>query len=313
MSLTRRELLRAAAAGAAAVAGAGVLPTGAASGQAGAMPRRTLARDGTKVGVLGLGGQGLLEDPAHTSRAEVLVRRAVDLGVDLIDTARSYGPSEESLGLALEGIRDRVYLATKTHHRGADEVRRSLETSLGRLRVERLDLVQVHNLRFRSELDRLFAPDGAVAALARAREEGLVRHIGITAHYDPGPLVEALGRFPFDVVSCALNAADRHHVSFADGLIPAAVAIRAGVVAMKVLARGELLKEGIHVGELLRYSLSLPGVSAAVVGFDSVDELEECLAVVRDFHALDAEGRADLERRCRLLAERGANWFQRRA
>lgn len=296
---------------------------------AAAMPTRNLGRTGYTVGIFSLGGQASVELPDNEAVAVPIVERAVDLGVNYIDTAARYGNgwSQKYIGQVMKRRRGEVFLASKTHDRTRDGSLRLLEESLKALQTDHLDLWQVHNLSRMEEIDAIFAPDGAVKALVEAKEKGLVRHIGITGHADPEVLIEGLKRHPFDTILLALNAADRHHLSFSEKLLPLAVEKEMGIIGMKIPARGRILaswKPGqgpygarqsdagpgrIDMREALRYVLSLP-VSTVIIGCDTIAQLEENVAIARSFVPLSPTQMATLEERTSEI-KRQALFFRR--
>jgi aryl-alcohol dehydrogenase-like predicted oxidoreductase len=260
------------------------------------MPTRNLGKTGHRVKLFSLGGQGAVEKPENADVAVPIVERAIDLGVNYIDTAARYGGqdrwSQRYIGQVMARRRKEVFLATKTHDRTAAGSRRLLEESLRLLHTDHLDLWQIHNLEEMDEVDQIFAKGGAIEAMQKAREEKLVRFIGVTGHADPAVLMEALRRFPFDTLLLALNAADPHHLSFATELLPMAVEKKMGIIGMKIPARGRLLSSGpsepgITMREAMDYVLSLP-VSTVIVGCDSVAQLEENVQLARSFNPMTA-------------------------
>jgi hypothetical protein len=325
--IERRSLLRlgsAAALGALAarVAQAGVrpgtvptaLPTNPVT--AGAMPTRNLGRTGYRVGIFSLGGQAAIEKPDNEGVAVPIVERALDLGVNYIDTSARYGGeqrwSERYIGQAMKRRRREAFLASKTHDRTRDGSLALLERSLELLQTDHLDLWQIHNLSNLEQVEQIFAPGGAVEALVKARDEKVVRFLGITGHADPEVLLEAARRLPFDTILLALNAADPHHLSFEAKLLPLAVEKEMGIIGMKIPARGRLLagwtppppdperpspwplRPGtLSMREALRYVLSLP-VSTVIVGCDTVAQLEENVQLARAFTPLSTAQMAEL-------------------
>ena len=276
----------------------------------GEIPQRLLGRTGANVSVLGLGGGGLLYTLGRRDAAVRLIRHAIALGVNYCDTARLYGPSESYYGEALSaGFRERVFLATKTQARDGSGARRQLETSLKTLRTDRVDLIQIHNVQFMRDLDPIFAVDGVYRALQAARDEGLCRFVGITGHFDPHVMAEALRREPFDACLVALNAADRRYLSFIEHFLPVARERRVPVIGMKVVADGRLLKH-LAPADALHYTLSLPGVVTAIMGCGTQRELEENVEGARAFKPLDPAEMAALEARVKPLWRERINIYQ---
>jgi hypothetical protein len=296
------------------------------------MPTRNLGRTGYSVGVFSLGGQAAVEQPNNESAAVAIVERALDLGVNYIDTAVRYGGdvpwSQTYIGQVMKRRRGEAFLATKTHDRTRDGSLKLLEQSLKLLQTDHLDLWQIHNLQTLEQVEQIFRPDGVVKALQEAKEQGIVRHIGVTGHADPAVLIEAISRSPFDTLLLALNAADPHHLSFKEKLLPLAVEKEMGIIGMKIPARGRLLAgftpppEGsplrrpqdkgpgtLRMQEALRYVLSLP-VSTVIVGCDSVAQVEENVRFARDFNPLSGAQMAALEEKARPVHEQ-ALFFRR--
>jgi len=278
----------------------------AANPPAAGMPSRALGRTGHDVRLFSLGGQAVLETPGTEETSLAILHRAIDLGVNYLDTARRYGRgvSETYLGKVMKTRRREVFLASKTRERDYDGAMRELEESLTTLQTDHLDLWQCHNVMYDAELERMFARDGVTKAMEKAREQKLVRFAGITGHYDPHVLRRGIERYPFDTILMALNAADRHRASFIEHLLPVAVAKRMGVIGMKIPARGRLLREGgvATMKDAMRYVLTLP-VSTVIVGVDSLAELEENVAIARDFEPLGPAGMKRLEELARPYAE----------
>lgn len=276
-----------------------------------ALPTRPLGKTGVPVTIVGLGGEGVLRTWGRHKEAVAVIRRALERGITYCDTAPAYSASQDYYGEALGEFRKRIFLASKTHERTRDGSLRLLEQSLKRLRTDHLDLWQLHDLNTSEELNVIFSTDGAIHALERARHEGMVRFVGITGHYDPAVLAEAIRRHPFDTVLVALNVADRARLSFIEELLPLANERGLGIIGMKVLAKGRLLRpDGVAtVQEVLGYVLSLP-ISTAIVGFRSLAEVDEAVEMARRFTPFSPEEMARLEARARPFAEE-LSWFKR--
>lgn len=305
------------------------LPANAATTQA--MPTRNLGRTGYRVGIFSLGGQSAIEKSNNEEVAVALVERALDLGINYIDTAAMYGGrdrwSQRYIGQVMKRRRADTFLATKTHARTRDASLRLLEESLRLLRTDHLNLWQVHNLSRMDQVEQIFSPRGAVQALLEAREQKIVRFLGVTGHADPHVLAEAVRRFPFDTILMALNAADKHHLSFIDHLLPLAVEKQMGIIGMKVPARGRLLKSftppasqrsrwmrdsgpgTLTMREAFDYVLSLP-VSTIIIGCDSVAQLEENVRLAHSFTPLNDPQMAALVARTEPIHEQ-ALFFRR--
>jgi len=309
-------MLKTTAAGALSAAIAPGMAAGAATPGAGGLPTRALGRTGVEVTILGLGGQGRLErGSGGPDTTAAIINRALDLGINYFDTAARYGPSQDHYGEALGDRRRGIFLASKTHDRTRDGSLRLLDDSLRRLRTDHLDLWQLHNINDRDDLDRIFSADGAIHALTKARDEKMVRFLGITGHFDPELLIDGLSRFDFDCILMALNAADRHHKPFEEKLLPLAVEKKLGIIGMKVPARGRIFTAYDDSGkglstmqQALGYTLTLP-IATAIVGVDSVSQLEENARIARAFEPL---GKQEMRRLADLTAPVGqrASWFK---
>jgi aryl-alcohol dehydrogenase-like predicted oxidoreductase len=275
----------------------------------GAMPTRNLGKTGYRVGVFSLGGQSALERGHNDAVAVPLIERALDLGVNYIDTSAIYGGeerwSERYIGQVMRRRRSEAFLASKTRERSRDGSLRMLEQSLKLLQTDHLDLWQLHDIGTLREIDEVFGKGGAMEALLSARHQKLVRYLGLTGHFRPESLIEGIRRFPFDAILMAVNAADRHHFSFVDQLLPLAVEKQMGIVGMKIPSRGRILSswtpppierqqhswEGVVIAngpgtlgmrEAMYYTLSLP-VSTVIIGCDSVAQLEENVKLASEF------------------------------
>ena len=314
---SRREVL---AAGAAAAATLGLArfaraepePAAGEDGALTPLPRRPFGRTGFQSTLFGLGCfplGGLREDDA----ALAVVLRAIDLGCNYLDTAPSYGRglSETQVGRALAARPDaEVFVATKTNTRTADEARGDLEGSLKRLGRSPIDLVQVHAVTDAEDLERALGPDGPLAALQKAKEEGLVRHIGVTGHADPEVMRRTFERWPFASILFPLNCVDPHHLSFEKAPLPAAVEKGLARVAMKAFASGNLVKQGIDVTACLRYVYALD-VSTVIVGCRTPDEVDHAVRVVKDTRPWTATEKNELLRRTLPHKGKGVEWYKR--
>ena len=335
----RRQFMKAGGAATAALLAQGALPRPAqalpdlpSNPATAGMPTRNLGRTGFRVGVFSLGGQSAIERGGNEAVAVPLVERALDLGVNYIDTSSIYGGperwSERYIGQVMKRRRSEAFLASKTKERTRDGSMRMLEQSLKLLNTDHLDLWQLHDIGTLADVDEVFAKGGAMEALVEAREQKMVRFLGLTGHHRPDSLMDAIRRFPFDAALVALNAADRHHHSFMTELLPLLVEKQMGVIGMKITGRGRLLSswtpppleqqkrswEGVVIAEgpgtigmrdAMYYTLSLP-VSTVIIGCDSVAQLEENVRLAREFTPLSEARMAALAERRLPLLEAGA-------
>jgi aryl-alcohol dehydrogenase-like predicted oxidoreductase len=250
-----------------------------------ALPQKPLGRTGYAATRLGLGGEGVLRTFGQDRQAQAVIEAALEAGINYFETARAYSASEAYLGRGLKGHRERIFLTSKTHGRTFNEAMAHLTITLKNLNTDYLDLWQIHDIRTMNEVEAIGAPGGALEALHHARDRGWVRFIGITGHHDPAVLGAALERYEFDTVLLPVNPAEPRHASFLP-LAQEALARGMGVIAMKTLCRGQLPQMAEEperlVKELLAYALS-QSVTLAVVGADSVAQVQELAAAVRDF------------------------------
>lgn len=281
-----------------------------------AMPTRSFGKTGYKVGVLSLGGQATLEIKGREEESEKIINRAIDLGINYIDTAASYGGgvSQLNIGRVMKTRRSEVWLSTKTHDRTYDGSMRLLEESLKNLQTDHLDTWQLHNVQRQDQVDQIFANDGAIKAMEKAKAEGMVREIGITGHFEPLVLLEAIKRYPFDSILLAVNAADVHYLSFKNYLLPEAQKQGIAIIGMKITTRSRILsswtpppleeqtdarsrtaKPGtVSIKEALTYNMSLP-VSTSIIGVDSVAQIEENVRIASEFSPLSEAQMEEIE------------------
>jgi aryl-alcohol dehydrogenase-like predicted oxidoreductase len=275
------------------------------------LPTVTLGTTGRTVPRLGLGGYPIVRSTTDDDAVSVL-RRAFDYGVRYIDTAPSYarGKSERRIGLALKGYdRSEFYIATKTLERDGKEARREIEASIERLGVEYVDAVQVHEVH--DDVNTLFDSGGVLKSLEKAREEGLLRHIGVTVHRKPAYAIEAVRRYPFATALVPINPIDKQHRSFITEFLPVAKERNVAVIAMKVFSGGALLRHtDLTAAECLRYALSQDGVAVAVPGCEFVSHVDEAYEAVAEFEPLSAEAQRAIEQRAGEHRGKQSEWYK---
>jgi aryl-alcohol dehydrogenase-like predicted oxidoreductase len=276
------------------------------------VPRRPMGRTGLEVSKLGLGGYhlGTIQDQQLIDR---IVGEAIDAGVNFFDNAWEYhdGRSEEVAGQALRGKRDQVIVMTKvcTHGRDQNVAMRQLEDSLRRLQTDHLDVWQIHEVVYWNDPDLIFAPNGAIEALAKAKQQGKVRFVGFTGHKDPRIHLKMLSHnFPFDTVQMPLNCFDATFRSFEQNVLPELNRRGIAPLGMKSFGgSGEMLRHGdVSPSEALGYAMSLP-VAVTISGVDTLEVLHQNLEIARGFQPLSAASMESLRQRCRPPAADGHN------
>jgi hypothetical protein len=259
------------------------------------MEQRPFGKTGEKFGILSLGAQRIVDSHGCSEQEAItMVNYAIDHGIRYFDTAWIYsgGQSEERLGKVAKTRRKEMWIATKAWARDRTGARRQLEESLDRLQTDYVDEWRLHNIYSMDELNAVTATGGALEAALLARREGLVRFISISGHSNPQVQLEALRRFEFDSVLCAVSVLDHFILSFAEEFLPEAKSKGVAVAGMKVLGLGNL---GKFYDNALRYAFSLP-IDTAVVGMDSMEHLKKNLAVAETFKPLSDNERLELFR-----------------
>ena len=300
----------------------------------GRMPLRPLGKTGHMVGIYSLGGQATVETPGKEDLAVQIINKALDLGINYVDTAAGYGratatiakadargTSERNIGQVMKTRRSEVFLASKTDDRTYDGSMRLIEKSLKNLQTDHLDLWQVHNVKKAeiTELDKWFTAGGVVKAMEKMKDQKVIRFIGFTGHEGPDVLKAMADRYPFDNVLVALNAADKHYDPFIEKFLPTAVSKNMGIVGMKIPARDRIFAHGgiITMKEAMEYVMSLP-ISTIIVGLDDIAQLEENIKIAENFKPLSADQMLAIEAKTKpyykeimffkLLSEWPAEW-----
>ncbi len=224
--------------------------------------------------------------------------------------------------------RSEVWLSSKTHYRSYDGSMRLLEESLKNLQTDHLDLWQLHNVQRQDQINQIFAKDGAIKAMEKAKSEGIVRHLGITGHFEPLVLMNAIKNYPFDSILMAINAADVHYLSFKNYLLPEAQKRGIAIIGMKVATRGRMIstwtpppmneqparlatqKPGtITIKEALAYNMSLP-VSTTIIGIDNIAQIEEDVNIASEFSPLSLSEMEEIEFKTLPIVRQGL-YFRR--
>lgn len=271
----------------------------------GDMLYRTLGSTGEQVSAIGLGGFHLGQKSLTESESMRLIRSAIDRGITFMDNSWDYneGQSEIRMGKALkDGYRQKVFLMTKIDGRTKEIAAHQIETSLERLQTDHIDLMQHHEVIRFDDPDRIFAEGGANEAVLEAKKAGKIRYIGFTGHKDPHIHLHMLKMaadhgFHFDTCQMPLNVMDAHFRSFAQMVLPELLKQKIGVLGMKSMGDGVILKSKVVSPiECLHYALSLP-TSVVITGIDRPEVLDQAFEAAKTFKPLN------LEEVSRLLAK----------
>jgi predicted aldo/keto reductase-like oxidoreductase len=276
------------------------------------VPTRPLGKTGERVSIIALGGWhiGSVKDQAEAIR---IMHAALDEGLTFFDNAWDYhdGGSEEIMGkgLAADGKRKKCFLMTKNCGRDAKMARQHIEDSLRRLQTDHLDLMQFHEINYDNDPDWVIER-GALAEGLKAQKEGKVRFLGFTGHKHPAIHLKMLPRHTWDTVQMPINVCDYHYRSFARQVVPEANKRGVACIGMKSLGggaafKGRLVTEKVcTIEEALNYSLS-QDIASLVVGIDSMDVLQQDLAIARAFKRLEGDDLARLLARVKDVAGDG--------
>jgi uncharacterized protein len=276
------------------------------------LPLRTLGKTGVQVSSLCFGGWHIGQPEITDAEAIRIMRRAIDEGMTFFDNAWDYheGRSEDLMGRAVEGRRDKVFLMTKNCGRDAATTKQHLEDSLKRLRTDYLDLWQFHEINYDNDPDWL-VERGALAAALEAQKAGKVRFLGFTGHKSPHIFLKTIPIHTWDTVQLPVNVCDFHYRSSIHEVLPVLKQQNIGAIGMKSLGGGALASGGLIVAggaataeECIRYSLS-QDIATLVVGIDSEKVLEQDLAIGRNFKPMTAEEQKQLTDRVKPVASDG--------
>ena len=281
----------------------------------GEMLYRPFGKTGEKISAIGMGGFHLGKSAVSDDEAVRLVHAGVDRGITFMDNCWDYneGRSELRMGVALSqgGYRDKVFLMSKMDGRTKEEAEKQIDTSLKRLRTDRIDLVQHHEILRFDDPDRVFAEGGAMEAFTAAKKAGKLRYIGFTGHKDPRIHLQMLQvaaerGFHFDSVQMPLNVMDAHFRSFGHLVLPHLVANGIAVLGMKTFGDGVILKSDAPIKpiEYLHFSLNLP-TSVVITGMETQRDLDQAFEAVRTFKPMDKAAVAELLGRSRPYALEG--------
>ena len=287
--------------------------TSTAGTRKGDMLYRTLGSTGEQVSAIGMGGYHLGQRGLTEDESIRLIRAAIDRGITFMDNCWDYneGQSEIRMGKALkEGYRQKVFLMTKIDGRTKQVAQRQIDTCLERLQTDHIDLMQHHEIIRFDDPDRIFAEGGATEAVLESKKAGKIRYVGFTGHKDPQIHLYMLKvarehGYHFDTVQLPLNVMDAHFRSFAHMVLPELVKQDIGVLGMKSMGDGVILKSKVVSPiECMHYALSLP-TSVVITGIDKPEVLDQAFQAVKTFEPMNREQIAQLLSKTKEVAIAG--------
>lgn len=270
------------------------------------MLKRRLGRTNFEVSVIGFGGIPI----GRGGREEGIkaVRRAIELGVNFIDTARSYWESEAIVGEAIKGIRENLIISTKSHLRTRKEVAEHMETSLRLLQIDKIDIFHMHAIDSEDDLKQRLTAGGALEAIHEARRVGKVDRIGVSGH-QPKVLLSAIRTGEFDTVMAPYNLRNVE----AEKLFDLARELDLGVIAIKPLAGGfltvpaeamqyKVTERAVCTAEAaLRFVLNNPAVTTVIPGMCDIAQVEGDVPVGNVPAQMSPQERTELQERARSM------------
>jgi aryl-alcohol dehydrogenase-like predicted oxidoreductase len=285
----------------------------AASAQGTPLPTRRLGNINFKASIFGIGAQHLGDYDATQANMDRVIGEAIDNGVNYIDTAPPYNLSEERLGHALKGKRDKVFLVSKVETNAKGDVDYQIKDSLHKLQTDYLDCVHMHNVgrtdRYPSLDVMLDRKEGTLGALMEWKRKGVIKHIGATCHMRPARAIPVLETGEIELFMCSVNFVERHIYNFEEKVLPECRKRGVGVIGMKVLGGpvkgGARLMSADDYAATLRYAWSTPGLAVAIIGVRNPEELRMALKAARDYQPLPAPEMSSLMQRGKTMA---AQW-----
>ena len=276
-NLTRRNFIKTTGA---LTAGAILAPTVACSTSpfdSKGLPTTILGKTGVRIPLLVFGTGSRFMTATEEAGLELL-EFALDKGLYYWDTAAIYKNdneySEERLGKILKSRRSEVFLSTKVGERSADEAKKTIETSLKRLQTDYIDLYQLHSITNEDEVRKFGDKDGVLPVLQKYKEEGVIKHIGFTGHTSASAMKLAAEMYDFDTMLIALNHQQKGNEAFEEEPVPYAASKGMGIIAMKVIRPRETVA-GLNPDDLVKYALSLKGVTVPVIGMETKEVMQK--------------------------------------
>lgn len=272
------------------------------------MPTRRLGRTGYRTSIVSLGGQSTLEEPDRLDESKEIINRAIDLGINYIDTSEAYGDgiSETHIGEVMKKRRDEVFLTTKTFHRSAEGLEENyFRKNCERLQTDYIDLYLFHFVNDRETLNTVLdRENGAILAFEKLRDEERIGNIGLSSH-STEVLSEALDRYDFDCVFLTLNAAGirmEHSPADARKFLRKAAEKDVGVITMKLTGRNTIFDTGISMEQSVGYTLSAGRnedhfpVATGAIGITNVEQIDENVRIAKQYKPLSDNEMDQLEK-----------------
>jgi hypothetical protein len=228
---------------------------------------------------------GFMRNRYERDYPDKLINAALDEGINFIDTARSYCDSEKIIGQAIKGRREDCFLVTKTFLRSANAVKKEIELSLKNLKVEKIDIYQIHHIQYEHELQRVLAKEGALSALREAKKQGKIDYIGFSSHH-PEVAVKCIQTDVFDTAQIPFNLIEREYI---DGILKVANEYDVGIIVMKPLAGGKLTNAKLALKFILSYNISV-----VIPGCSTVEQVRVNAEVGRDFTPLTEQEKEEI-------------------
>ena len=242
------------------------------------MEERSFGAADQTVSIVGLGGEGVLRTFGREKEAALVIEEALSQGITYLESARAYSGSEAYYGLVWPKHahrRNALFQTSKSAMRDEKGALNDLDQTLLNMKLDYLDLWQIHDVRTETDLRMIAESGGALEAFLKAKAAGKVRFIGVTGHHDPRILTRAVKEWPVDSVLMPVNPVETTAGGFVHTTLPTAVAKGVAVIGMKVLGASRFLfpEAGITPEILIRYALSQP-VSTIVLGCAGKEEVK---------------------------------------
>ena len=261
------------------------------------MKRHQLGKTGLMVSEIGIGGISITR--IALKEAVDLIRHGLDLGINFFDTANMYLDSEQKMGEALAPVRSEVIIATKTGARDVETAEEHLAKSLNDLKTDYIDIYQAHNVSTEEHLEQILAPGGIYEFMVKAKEKGMVRHLGFSSH-NPTVAKKVVETGLFETLQFPFNFLETKAL---EELFPAAEKLDMGLIGMKPLGGGMLEKAELCFGFLKGYPHIIP-----IPGVQTREELDEIAGLYQQPRPLKPE---DLEAMEAIKKELGDNFCRR--